>query len=186
MKKTREKIEELKYRLEQMRLKLKEKSLKEFDFELRAFVESGRNVTFCLQKEIKGKEKLECWYKEKQNFMKKNKTFIFFKELRNKITKEGTPGHTKQSFYYEFKAENVPPKDSFRFPVRFNYIEGEEIKIKTENNNEASVKVLKAMKTPIFPELNSKHVIEACEDYYAVLENLINEAESLINNASNF
>ena len=80
---------------------LKSKHFEEVEIILEAFVNSARNVTFVLQKEFKKNPRFKKWYGDskkeleegtKQYEMKNDELCKFFKDLRNKIIKEGING----------------------------------------------------------------------------------------------
>ncbi len=60
-----------------------------FEHFLEAAIVFGRSVTFHLQKEFSVRTGFDEWYAEKQTQMKSDQLFIFFKEKRNYILKEG-------------------------------------------------------------------------------------------------
>lgn len=84
--KARKNLHECEYHLNLM---LKSQNVEELEINFAAFVSSARNVTFVLQKEFNLDKEFIGWYKVKQNEMQSDELCIFFKDLRNKILKEG-------------------------------------------------------------------------------------------------
>lgn len=59
---------------------------------IEAAIVFARSVTFCLQREYRCKTNFDRWYSEKQNVMKNDPIFRFFKDKRNYVLKEGPVG----------------------------------------------------------------------------------------------
>ena len=59
---------------------------------IEAAIVSARSVTFCLQREYHCKTNFDPWYSEKQEVMKNDPIFRFFKDKRNYVLKEGPVG----------------------------------------------------------------------------------------------
>lgn len=95
--KSKKNLHECEYHLNLM---LKCQNIEELEINFSAFVNSARNVTFVLQKEFKNAEGFLDWYGNPDNLeesregtkiyeMRYDELCVFFKELRNKILKEG-------------------------------------------------------------------------------------------------
>ena len=56
---------------------------------IEAAIVFGRSVTFCLQKDHKHKMGFDRWYSEKQEAMKSDPVFVFFRDERTYILKKG-------------------------------------------------------------------------------------------------
>lgn len=59
---------------------------------IEAAIVFARSVTFCLQSEYRHKPDFDSWYLSKQETMKKNPIFAFFRDKRNYVLKEGSAG----------------------------------------------------------------------------------------------
>lgn len=59
---------------------------------IEAAIVFARSVTFCLQSEYRDTTEFKDWYLEKQEEMKKDPLFSFFRDRRNYILKEGSAG----------------------------------------------------------------------------------------------
>jgi len=60
-----------------------------FRFSLNSFLQSLRNVTFALQKELTEKDGFSNWYKDEQTFMESDRLLKKFVEGRNIVVKQG-------------------------------------------------------------------------------------------------
>jgi hypothetical protein len=87
-----EKLEEALYFLLQMRHSYVDR--REFIFNLNAFLNSARNITWVLKKEFAQTPELEAWYASHMCELQDDKLGRFFIELRNVSTKEKTPSLT--------------------------------------------------------------------------------------------
>ena len=88
----KEKLEEALYFLLQMKQYYVQR--KEFIYNMNAFLNSARNVTFALQKEFSHDPHFKAWYSKKRKEMKENKLMKYFIEMRNVSVKEATPKHS--------------------------------------------------------------------------------------------
>lgn len=57
---------------------------------IEAAIVFGRSVTFCLQSEYRHKPDFDSWYLGKQEAMKNDPLFAFFRDKRNYVLKEGS------------------------------------------------------------------------------------------------
>jgi hypothetical protein len=57
---------------------------------IEAAIVFARSVTFCLQSEYRHKPDFDSWYLGKQEAMKKDPIFAFFRDKRNYVLKEGS------------------------------------------------------------------------------------------------
>ena len=167
------------YHFKNMKEKVKTFPFDEFAFELCAFIESARNITFALQKEHANNPKFKEWYNKKQEEMRKDELLKFFIEKRNTIVKEGDPGNNAFTFYLEGRL-TLPPFEEVGVILTDGIftLQGE-IKAKTKTGIEIPMEK-KIIRTPVFPELKSRHVIDACQEYLDKLEALINESQQNI------
>lgn len=87
--KAEERYEEAEYFLEQMR----KNSLggKVFIYNLDAFLNAARSITFVLKKEFSTNPKFSAWYATKEEEMRKDDLMKFFVEMRNVSVKEYSP-----------------------------------------------------------------------------------------------
>ncbi|MBI2452234.1 hypothetical protein HYV50_04135 [Candidatus Pacearchaeota archaeon] len=171
------KLRQAKYHLENMKQKVKSFPFEEFAFELCAFIEVARGITWAMQKEYSNNQKFKEWYLKKQVEMGKDSLFKFFTERRNAIVKEGHPGSNAFTFYLEMRV-SVPPNETVGVILPQGIFTAEEdIKAKTTDSKEIPMEK-KVIRTPVFQELQSRHVIEVCEEYFVKIEALINEAKT--------
>lgn len=170
------KLRQAKYHLENMKQKVKSFPFDEFAFELCAFIEAARGITWAMQKEYSNNPKFKEWYSEKQKEMSKDQLFKFFTNKRNAIVKEGHPGNNAFTFYLEGRL-TLPPLEEVGVILTEGIFTPEgEIKAKTKKGIEIPMEK-KIIRTPVFPELNSRHVIEVCEEYFNKIEALVNETK---------
>jgi hypothetical protein len=183
-----EKLEEAVYFLLQMRRSYIDRN--EFVFNLNAFFNSARNVTFVLQKEFSHKHQLKSWYSLKQKEMKKDELMKFFVKLRNISTKEKTPRHA------------VTLKWAYAIPVKEkdDAFEYSDTKVSGEKKNMDSVMVVPTyvkdgmhgeskIISPTYSLVTlwefeqapkgytTKDILGLCAIYYGKLKQIINEAD---------
>ena len=106
---TKEKLDEALYFLLQMRNNYVDR--RNFIFNMNAFLNSARNITFTLQAELGNLPDFSKWYRKEQEKMKEDALFSFFNDLRViSVHKKGVPKH-KLSLTIAY----VIPKDGINF-----------------------------------------------------------------------
>lgn len=106
---TKEKVDEALYFLLEMRHNYVDR--KRFIYNMNAFLNSARNITFSLQAYTDDNKDLKDWYSKKQAEMNKDSIFDFFNKLRVvSVHKKGTPKHK-----LSIKIAYIFPKDGKRF-----------------------------------------------------------------------
>jgi hypothetical protein len=127
-----EKLSEALYFLLQMRQSYVDRKL--FIYNMNAFLNSARNVTFMLQEEFAHDSKFKAWYPKKQMEMKEDKLMNFFNELRViSVHRKGSPKHS-----LSVKAAYIFPKDGKMFKAStVGYV-----KRKYSNEDKAELKAL--------------------------------------------
>jgi len=118
---SRERLEEALYFLLQMRRNYIER--KDFIFNMNAFLNSARSVTWVLKKEFAHNPSLKAWYSQKEDEMKEDKFMSFFVKLRNVSVKEKTPGH-KVSLKWAYAIPVSGKLDAFGYSE--NKVSGDE------------------------------------------------------------
>lgn len=171
-------LKEAQYHLKNMDHKVKVFPFEEFAFELCAFIQASRNITFAMQKEHAENKKFEEWYAKKQEEMAQDELLKFFINKRNTIVKEGDSGMSAFTFYLEGHLTLPAGEEVGIVLVEGIFTPDKEIKAKTKEGKEVSMEV-KLIRTPVFPELKSMHVIDACQEYYNKLEGLVKELQDL-------
>ncbi len=176
------KLDQATYHLNNMQAKVEQLKLEEFAYELSAFIESSRNITFAMQSTYSKNPQFNAWYKTKQEEMQKDPILKFFKDKRTDVTKRGHPGYNAYSFEVVFKT-NLPPGESawITFPDGFS-LDDIRIRAETVTGKEVSFTREKVKKTPIFKEFDSRHVVEVCKDYLEKLRKLVHESEDIFGN----
>jgi hypothetical protein len=183
----KDKLEEASYFLSQMRRSYVD--VKEFIFNMNAFLSSARSVTLVLQKEFEHNPDFEAWYSKKQKEMKEDKIMDFFVKNRDvSIHEEGMPrfrGSVKTMYA-------IPhPKDN----KKQIYVRAE-TKVSRDAKGTASYLVSpyssitgKTMYKPIYSIVESwefetgpegyqgKDILWLCGMYYGKLEQLLREVE---------
>jgi len=173
------KIKHAQYHFNNMKEKVKILTFEEFNFELCSFIEAARNVTFAMQKEYSNNIKFKEWYTKKQEEMKKDKLLNFFIEKRNIIVKEGDPGSNTNAFGVECSI-TIPAFEEAKVILTEKMFTGEE-EIKAETREGKKIKMEKRVfKIPVFPELEYRPVIEACQEYLDKIEALVKESQQNI------
>lgn len=115
----KEKLEEALHFLLQMRQSYIDR--KHFIYNMNAFLNSARNVTFTLQNEFAHDSKFKAWYSQKKREMEEDRLFSFFNDLRVvSVHKKGSPKHS-----LSVKAAYIFPKDGKMFKAStVGYTEG--------------------------------------------------------------
>lgn len=190
----KQKLEEARYFLNQMWLTYTHRKF--LIFNMNAFLNAARNVTFTLASEFKHNQKFNAWYERKQKEMKKDNLMNFFNKLRIvSVHKKGTPKHS-----LSLKAAYILPKDKrhFKFPT-FGYSEkkySSEDKIEVERDlglvfpsmDKSKFKIVKPVYTLVtFWEFDKgpkgyqgSDIFGLCLTYYHKLKELVNEAEAVL------
>jgi len=81
----------------------------EFRFNTNAFIASGRNITWNLQKEFSKSAKFRSWYAQKQNEMRNDELMTFFNQARMISVKEH-PLRPATSTYIRHLEIGKPPE----------------------------------------------------------------------------
>lgn len=172
------KLEQSKYHYRNMVEKAKSFPFEEFGFELCAFIESARNVTFAMQAEHGNNQNFKDWYKDKQEEMKKDSVFRFFNSKRVSVVHEGDAGHEALTFYIQGRI-TLPPLQTVHVIMEKGILTPDhEIVARTEDGREVPMEK-SIIRTPVFLELESRHVTEVCKEYLDKLEKMVEELEIL-------
>ena len=183
----KEKLEEALYFLLQMRRHYVDR--KEFIYNMNAFLNSARNVTFALQNEFSDNPPFQAWYSKKRKDMGKDKLMKYFVEKRNVSVKEATPEHS-----LSLKVAYVIPKDERREAI--GYVERKIVGDERDSSsllvlptyNETGVRLKPRIIKPTYslvtlwefedaPEgYQGKDILGLCITYYHKLEQLLVEA----------
>jgi hypothetical protein len=190
----KEKLEEALYFLLQMRRYYVDR--KEFIYNMNAFLNSARNVTFALQKEFSHDPYFEAWYSKKQKEMREDKLMKYFIDMRNVSVKEATPEHSlslkvayvipderKEAIGYVERRISGDERDSdsiLILPTRDKT--GMHTKPKIVKPTYSLVTFWEFEKAPEGYE--GKDILVLCVTYYHKLEQLIAEAERTIRSAA--
>ena len=181
---TKNKISNYRFKLEQANyhfsnMKKNVNPLKrEFAFELCAFVESARNVTLAMQKELAKVKGFDEWYTIKVKEMQGDELFRFFNEKRVKVVHHGDIGYEGHSFYVKGKFSADHDKIIIVAGVKMVYENNSIIiKVVTSEGEEYNLETVESVVTPIFKNLNNRHVTEGCAEYLHNLDVLVREAE---------
>lgn len=183
----KEKLAEALYFLLQMRQGYIDR--RHFIYNMNAFLNSARNVTFTLQEEFANNPEFKAWYPQKQQKMKEDKLMSFFNNLRVvSIHKKGSPKHS-----FSVKAAYVFPKDGKMFKAStVGYAER-----KYSDEDKAEMKALSLMFgakmiEPVYtlvtdwqfekaPEgYQGKDILALCIEYYHKLRKLVEEAQTVL------
>jgi hypothetical protein len=167
-------------------------NVEELEINFAAFVNSARNVTFVLQKEFSENKDFFRWYKEKQEEMDADELCAFFKELRNRIVKEGI---NQIKCFTKISKFNVP-KDLIDRPNASGLVitdrgiyylvdkgtpKEDLIPAKTKAKMVTRVIIENAPKKHLGKTITDNNIIELCRIYYSYLKNLIEEWVGILN-----
>lgn len=189
----KEKLEEASYFLLQMKRYYTDR--KEFIYNMNAFLNSARNVTFSLRTEFAGNLHFETWYSKKQKEMSKDKLMRYFVDMRNISLKEKTPEHSlslKVVYVIPLEREVIghverkisgDERDSDSRLILPTYDEtGMHSKPKIIEPTYSLVTFWEFEKSP--EGYQGKDILGLCVTYYHKLERLIAEAERTLRYAS--
>lgn len=189
----KEKLEEALYFLLQMRQNYIDR--KHFIYNMNAFLNSARNVTFTLQEEIAHNPKFQAWYSSKQKEMREDKLMRFFIDLRDvSVHKEGAPRHS-----LSMKVAYIFPKDGKAFQASTvgyteskyssaDKVEMDALRIVFPSSESGEVKVIEPLYTLVTdwnfekaPEgYQGKDILALCIEYYHKLRKLVEEAQVVL------
>ena len=189
---SKEKLEEALYFLLQMRQNYIDR--KQFIYNMNAFLNSARSVTFTLQEEFANDSKFKVWYPHKRKEMKDDKLFSFFNDLRTvSVHKKGSPKHS-----LSVKAAYIFPKDGKMFNAstlgyterKFSDSDKDEMKKLglVFPSKPGGFKIVEPIYTLVTgwefekaPEgYQGKDILALCIEYYHKLKKIIKEAEILL------
>lgn len=182
-----DKLKEALYFLLQMRRSYVDRN--EFVYNLNAFINSSRNVTFVLQKEFSYNPHLKAWYLKKQEEIREDKLFKFFNEMRvASVHKEGIPKHRTSIRW----AYIIPKKERAIFSYSERKVSGEkkdgEARLVVPTFDQTGMHSKPMFIEPLYslvtfwefdkaPEgYEGKDILGLSVEYYHKLERLINEA----------
>ncbi len=187
--KAKKKLHECEYHLNNM---IKSTNVEELEIRFAAFVNSARNVNFVLQTEFAGNEEFKEWYVSKQTEMQNDKLLVFFKNLRNKITKEGINQIQANTFIEKFNSSedviDLPPDSrlvitgkGIFYLVKKGTAQEDLIPAKTKAEILTKVFIKNSPNMHLGEEISDNNIIEISKLYYDYLRNLVEEWTGLIN-----
>jgi len=167
---------------------------KHFIYNMNAFLNSARNVTFTLQEEFADHPKFKAWYQQKHNEIKKDKLMSYFNDLRVvSIHKKASPKHS-----ISVKAAYIFPKDGKSFQASTvgyterNYSDADKVEMKALGlvfrSESGEVKIVEPVYTLVTdwefekaPEgYQGKDILALCIEYYHKLRKLVEEAQTVL------
>jgi hypothetical protein len=188
----KEKLEEALYFLLQMRQSYIHR--KHFVYNMNAFLNSARNVTFTLQEEYANNPKFKTWYPQKQKEMKKDKLMNFFNDLRVvSVHKKGFPKHS-----ISVKAAYIFPKDGKVFQASTvgytttKHSDADKVEMNALGlllpSESGGAKIVEPVYTLVTdwefekaPEgYQGKDILALCIEYYHKLRKLVEEAQAVL------
>jgi len=190
----KEKLEEALYFLLHMRRNYIDR--KRFIYNMNAFLNSARSVTWVLQKEFADNPNFEAWYSKKQKEMEEDKLMKYFVDMRNVSVKEATPKHS-----LSLKVAYVIPKDERELigyverRISGNQKDGDSLLVLPtydKTGKHSKPKIIKPTYSLVTlwefekaPEgYEGRDILGLCTTYYHKLEQLIAEAEHTLRSAS--
>jgi hypothetical protein len=186
----KEKLEEALYFLLQMRQNYIHR--KHFVYNLNAFLNSARNVTFTLQEEYANNPEFKAWYPQKQKEMKEDKLMSFFNDLRVvSVHKKGSPKHS-----LSVKAAYILPKEIFKASTvgytKHKYSNEDKAEMKALGlafpSESGGLKIVEPVYTLVTdwnfekaPEgYQGRDILALCIEYYHKLRKLVEEAQTVL------
>jgi hypothetical protein len=186
----KEKLKEALYFLLQMRRYYVDRN--EFIFNMNAFLNSARNVTFALQNEFSNNPHFQAWYSKKREEMGKDNLMKYFIDKRNASVKEKTLRHSlslkvayvipkdeRREIGYAERKISGDEKDSSSLLVLPTYDEtGMRVKPKILKPTYSLVTLWEFEDAPV--GYQGRDILGLCITYYHRLEQLIAEAEQML------
>jgi len=188
----KEKLEEALYFLLQMRQSYVDR--KRFIYNMNAFLNAARNVTFTLQEEFAHDSKFKVWYPQKQKEMKEDKLMGFFNDLRLiSVHKKGSQKHS-----LSVKAAYIFPKDGKSFQAStVGYAESkhsDDDRVEMNSlglvfpSESGGAKIVEPVYTLVTdwkfekaPEgYQARDILALCIEYYHKLKQLVEEAQIVL------
>ena len=157
----------------------------EFRFNLNAFIQALRNVTFMLQSEENKPEGFTEWYAAKQEEMRNNDLLRKFVGVRNLIVKQGMLEARSTAHVGIFKGRNfhlgVGGKISPFMDTRFIFEKGKEFYIGYMMDEEHSAigEQIGVEREWIVDEIGSSEVVTLCYQALDYMSNLVSEVHGL-------
>ena len=188
----KEKLEEALHFLLQMRQSYIDR--KHFIYNMNAFLNSARNVTFTLQEEFDNNPRFKAWYPRKQKEMREDKLMNFFNDLRViSVHKKGSPKHS-----LSVKAAYIFPKDGKMFQAstvgytESKYSDADKVEMKALGlvfpAESGGIKIVEPVYTLITDwefekapeEYQGKDILALCIEYYHKLKKLVGETQIVL------
>jgi hypothetical protein len=189
---TKEKLDEALYFLLQMRQHYIDK--KQFIYNMNAFLNSARNVTWVLQEEFAHNSGFKCWYLKRQKEMEEDRLMSFFNDLRvTSVHKEGSPKHS-----LSVRAAYIFPKDGKVLQAstvgyaKKKYSDEDKAEMKTLGlvfpSESGELKVVEPVYTLVTdwefekaPEgYQGRDILALCIKYYHSLKKIVEEAQAVL------
>jgi len=150
----------------------------EFRTNLNAFISLARTITWVMKKEFSKNPQFKEWYKTKENEMKKDDTFDFFKNIRNTVVHEKSVGKiaimTKLGTLTTNGSTLIPlPKFDKDGNVKFHEID----KATIEGMPANYIKTTTTLQYTFDGKLG-ENAIDLCSLYLQKLKNIVTECHS--------
>jgi len=177
MTKTRLKLEEAEYFLNQMHSN--KDTDKIFIFVLNAFLSAARSVTFIMQSEFSDRKNFRSWYITKQDSMFHDKNFCFFNKLRRMTVHHESIIPNKNVVVYILEplriTSDTPPYASVSTTNNAVCIALPESQGKLQPLPEVQAS---SSYSWCFKERPNEDVLTLCNDYILNLKELVNDCEN--------
>lgn len=187
---TEKKVEEAEYFFNQMKENLD--NPKVLGFNLSAFINASRSITFFMQKEHAANPRFKPWYESKQNEMKEDTICKFIKELRTANIHFESP-KTSRDITVPL-TDSMSVSDSISVKVIRNGRVIQDSPSKTTETKKSDTMNLNTKKTNpkstinikmYFKEKPEEDGISLCESYLSKMKNLVSELSKVNNNNEN-
>jgi len=162
---TQSKLKEAEYFFEQMKKTFERDD--EFKFNFSAFLSASRSITWCMQKQYAQIEGFECWYKKKQNEMRKDQELVYLNKARVEVLKK----------------KSVPMVATRVITLACScFIVKNKNELSTSNINNPQIAKPSPSNLPktikrFFPEFEEVDILEYCKRQLDKLEKLVAECE---------
>lgn len=171
---------------------LHSRNIEEFEINFAAFVNSARNVTWVLKKEYSSNGRFNKWYLSKEKEMKNDELLSFFKDLRNKIDKEGINALSFQTQIGKFNSTkdiiDRPPGSAIVINSKgVYYLVGKgtskEDLIPAKTNAEIKTNIFLSYppRSHLGKDITNHNVVRLCIIYYNYLKSLVEEWTAILN-----
>ncbi|HLG26711.1 MAG TPA: hypothetical protein VI423_02905 [Paenisporosarcina sp.] len=157
----------------------------EFQFNLNAFIQAIRNITFMLQSEDNKPEGFQKWYESKQSDMKRNELLKRFVAARNIVVKQSSLTHKSKAWSGMYRGRKMKLAIQHEIPVLMDTKAALErakdfaIGLFLDEEHSAIGEQIGVQRIWVVDELGDQEVVSICLNVFNYMGHLVAEALSL-------